>query len=714
MNCIRCDAVIPDRSKFCPKCGAVQVHPDPSAAEAARPDAAIAPAASPEAEVSSRPEAGQDTPAQIPEEAAQIPEEAAQIPEQAAAPAPEEAAPIPEEAAPDWEHDWDGTEPDWSGPETEGYEPDPLQFEPDSPPPEDAETVPPQVGEAEHKAGKLATLAFGFGVLVVVAAAVLILILFLSKQQSKPHERPSGQTAPTAPAPTQTDTPVTADTEDPLATEYDPGVPDPDVDCAGEYVFTVWVPAAEKELCANLIQRFNEENTDGIVIHPTLVAVEPDKTVYKLLSDPENGADLFCLDTGRLEELVRRGLLSPLPAGSAAAVRTRDDALSVSLAAVSSRIWAYPLCCDGPVLYYDNTVIAQSDLGNLDALLQACAGQDKLLAVDLSAGDTLAAFYLASGVNCSSVWTVNENGDYVSCLDDLESESGVLALRGLRGMLNAPAYRAVSTLDILDRGAAVLAAPASISSQVRAKLGERFGVVTLPAFGVDGKAHHMGAYTDGTLLAVANRSDYEPAVNVVLHKLAVYLTDETAQTERHTELGLCPTNRAAQEAARGEDPVAEALLGRRSESVRRGPVPAGWDDVARKLIDETGKVSAEEDEQEVLMELLRRYTDRVRAILMTDATRSDYTAMGTIHETAWDTDFPLYEIRPGYCVSEVMFLKEGENFKVRQGGKWDRNFGVDGQDGKNCWVDADGWYCIWFDEKTGCIGIEPRPNPAAS
>lgn len=692
MNCIRCDAVIPDRSKFCPKCGAVQIQDLPA------PLSEVP-------EASGKPDA---FPAAPPEPDALIPAAGG---EQASASSPEASG--QEDAAAAWtEEVLPETEPDWEEPE--GYEADPLQFEPDPAPNQPEEDpVPPQIGQAERKSGKLMTLLFGIGVLAVVAAAVLILLLFLSKQQDKRPTRPSGQNVPTAPVPTEsTASADPGDTEDSLASEYAPGEPDPEVDCAGEYALTLWVPAAERELYGTLIQRFNEENTDGIVIHPTLVSVEPDQTADKLVQAPEDGADLLCLNADGLEALVRRGLLSPLPASSAVAVRTRNDSLSLSLAAVSSRLYAYPLSCDGPVIYYDNTVIPASALGSLDAILQACAEQEKLLSFSLGAGDTLAAFYLASGVSCSSTWTVNEEGAYVGYSDDLESDRGVLALRGLRQLLNAPQFRSVTGVETLDHGTAVLAASASVGGSVRAILGERFGVAPLPAFGVDGIAHSMGAYTDGTLLAVADRTDYDPAVGATLHKLAAYLTDEAAQTARHETLGLCPTNRAALETARREDPVVEALLGHRSETFRRGPVPTGWEEAARKLLNGT-KALSEEEGEEALMELLRRYTDQLRSIVMNDATLTDFTAMGTIGETYWNKDYPLYEIRPGYCVSQILFLKEGEECKVRQGGSWDRNYGVDGRDGKNCVVETDGWYCVWFDENSGLMGLEARPEPAS-
>ena len=653
MKCSQCGAAIPDRSKYCPNCGATQW--DESALEA--------------------------------EEA--LPGEAQEGLEQ-------------DEASLGWEEDDHSPEADpsgWDEPRAAGGQ-DAARDE------SREEVIPPRIGHAERGHSKLVTVFFALGVLAVIAAAVFALIAFLSSgRQGKPD--------PTSSGPIYTDE-VTTQTEPPVSTQYAPGEPEPDVDLAGEYVVTLWVPKDERDQYEQLVRRFNEENNEGIVIYPTLVGVNTEDAADKLLAAPEEGADILCIEAGRLAELVWKDLLSPLPARSAAAVRTRSDDKSLSTAAVSVRLWAYPLSCDGPVLFYDRSVISDSAAGSLDAILLSCAEHDRCFSFDLSASQCISAFFLAPGIDCRAAWMVDGRGAFVALDDNLESEQGVMALRAIRNLLKAERYDgAAFGVNSLASGLAAIASDASKAPRVREILGENFGVAPLPTFGLDGKAYHLGSYLSGELLAVAERAGYEPAIRVVLHRLAAFLTGEAAQLERYEALGICPTDRTAQDAVRGGDPAVDALLTQRAYSVAHGPVPSGWNRAAQQLLQEAAGIAPDEFEAESMMTALRRYADRLRSLVMNEYTLSPYTAMGTLGESFWNKDYPMYEIRPGYYVTELLYLKEGEEFKVRRDGSWNYNYGSDGRDGENCVIGADGWYRVWFDRNTECAGASPRPEPAA-
>ena len=67
-------------------------------------------------------------------------------------------------------------------------------------------------------------------------------------------------------------------------------------------------------------------------------------------------------------------------------------------------------------------------------------------------------------------------------------------------------------------------------------------------------------------------------------------------------------------------------------------------------------------------------------------------------------NFPMTEVEPGVFESEVLELHAGEEFKVRQGGSWDVNFGVDGENFK---VEEDGNYIVrfTFDGENGTIEL---------
>jgi Leucine-rich repeat (LRR) protein len=73
----------------------------------------------------------------------------------------------------------------------------------------------------------------------------------------------------------------------------------------------------------------------------------------------------------------------------------------------------------------------------------------------------------------------------------------------------------------------------------------------------------------------------------------------------------------------------------------------------------------------------------------------EWTVIGSIFGTCWNTDFQMIETEPGVWQSGAWALHEGEEFKVRGNCDWSYNYGTDGkQNGANCVVEADGVYII--------------------
>jgi len=63
----------------------------------------------------------------------------------------------------------------------------------------------------------------------------------------------------------------------------------------------------------------------------------------------------------------------------------------------------------------------------------------------------------------------------------------------------------------------------------------------------------------------------------------------------------------------------------------------------------------------------------------------------------------------GTYTSDVLELKAGEEFKVRQGASWDVNFGVE-FNGGNIVVEKDGKYrvqLVWNGDKEGTVTLIP-------
>ena len=94
---------------------------------------------------------------------------------------------------------------------------------------------------------------------------------------------------------------------------------------------------------------------------------------------------------------------------------------------------------------------------------------------------------------------------------------------------------------------------------------------------------------------------------------------------------------------------------------------------------------------------------------MTEEQKNAWGVIGGICGTNWDVDFTMTEGPAGTYTSDVLELKAGEEFKVRQGASWDVNFGVE-FNGANIVVEKDGKYkvqLVWDGAQTGTVTLIP-------
>lgn len=86
----------------------------------------------------------------------------------------------------------------------------------------------------------------------------------------------------------------------------------------------------------------------------------------------------------------------------------------------------------------------------------------------------------------------------------------------------------------------------------------------------------------------------------------------------------------------------------------------------------------------------------------------EWSAIGTLNGSNWDTDFALSIAEDGKTFKlEGVEMAAGTEFKVRKAASWDENYGANGEkDGANIVVEADGTYTIVFDSETHMITLE--------
>ena len=471
---------------------------------------------------------------------------------------------------------------------------------------------------------------------------------------------------------------------------------------AGTYDITMWVSEKEgvAELTKTQIDAFMQANP-GIVINATIEGVTEADAGSKVIADVASAPDIYCFAQDQLARLVQAAALAPLGQGAQETVKAANDAGSVAAGTVAGTMYAYPMTSDnGYYMYYDKSIISDEDAESLEKIIAACEANNVKFRYALENAWYTASFFFATG--CHSNWSMDTDGNFTAVDDDFNSANGLIAMKGMQKLAQSPAYD--SNADIFT-DAGVVITGISNADAAAAHFGDNMGATDLPSFEVDGQSYHLGSFTGNKLMGVKPNTDAKK--QAVLSLLAQYLTGEECQTQRYEQFQWGPSNKNAQASEAVQSNVSLAALAKQGEyGIPQGQIHGSWWDIA-KVLGADAKAATSDAELQAALDSYKATIDGL--FQMTEEQKNAWGVIGNICSTNWDTDFPMTEDPAGPYTSEVLELKAGEEFKVRQGASWDVNFGVE-FNGANIVVEADGKYqvqLVWDGAQGGTVTLIP-------
>ena len=465
---------------------------------------------------------------------------------------------------------------------------------------------------------------------------------------------------------------------------------------AGEYDVTIWVAQEIVDTTKAQVEAFNQTNTDGIKFNATIEAVSEADAATLMITDVEAGGDLYCFAQDQFARLVQAGALAKLGKGASDFVVANNAAGVVAAAKSGDAIYAYPLTADnGYFMYYDKRVVSEDSIESLEAVIADCEAAQKYFAFEMQTS----AWYLASfffGTGCVSEWTTDADGEFISVTDTFNSPEGLVAVKGMKKLVDSPFHLSSSSGAEFSSNAAVVVTGTWDYKTVEGILGENMGVADLPSFEVDGKSYHIGSFNGCKLMGVKPQVDAYKAA--ALHKLAQYLTGEECQMDRFNKHAWGPSNNVAQASeAVQANPGLSALLAQSPYSLPQGQIHGSWWDIAKVIGDD---VKAASDEAG-LQAALDNYQNKIAALFtLSDEVKNGWTVIGTVNGTNWDTDFTMLKTNAIWQSTEAFAMEAGTEFKVRKGLSWDDNFPAE-----HFKVETAGTYYVQFDEATGTVSL---------
>ena len=473
-------------------------------------------------------------------------------------------------------------------------------------------------------------------------------------------------------------------------------------DLAGTYDITMWVSELNgvAELTQQQIDAFEAANP-GIVINATIEGVTEADAGSKVVADVASAPDIYCFAQDQLARLVQAAALAAPGKGAAETIKSANDAGSVAAGSVAGTLYAYPMTSDnGYYMYYDTSIISEEDAESLEKIIAACEANNVKFRYALENAWYTASFFFATG--CHSNWTMNEAGEFTAVDDDFNSEAGLAAMKGMQKLAQSPAYD--SNADIFTDAGVVITGIWNANAAAE-HFGANLGATDLPSFEVDGQSYHLGSYTGNKLMGVKPQNDAKKAA--VLSLLAQFLTNEECQMQRYEQFQWGPSNKNAQASDAVQANTSLAALAKQGEFGQpQGQIHGSWWDIAKVLGADAKAATGEAD----LKAALENYATTINGLFsMTDEQKQAWSVIGNICGTSWDTDFAMNKVNDTTWESDVLELKAGEEFKVRQGASWDVNFGVE-FNGANIVVEADGQYkvqLVWNGEQDGTVTLVP-------
>ena len=497
------------------------------------------------------------------------------------------------------------------------------------------------------------------------------------------------------PAPVETQTPTAGSNDTPTqGSDENP--------LAGTYDIVMWVSEMDgmAALTLEMIDAF-EAAYPGIVINAQIEGVSEADAGSKVIADVASAPDIYCFAQDQLARLVQAAALAPIGGDVATLIKEQNDAGSVAAATVAGTLYAYPMTSDnGYYMYYDTSIISEEDAESLEAIIAACEANGVKFRYALENAWYTASFFFGTG--CNSNWYMNEAGEFTSVEDTFNSEAGLVAMKGMEKLAKSPAYD--SNADIFTDAGVVITGIWNAGAAAE-HFGENLGATDLPSFEVDGQSYHIGSFTGNKLMGVKPQTD--GVKGAVLSLLAQFLTNEECQMKRFEGYEWGPSNLAAQASEAVQSNISLAALAKQNAyGLPQGQIHGSWWDIA-KLLGAQAKAAASEED---LQAALNDYTNTIDGLFqMTEEQKNAWGVIGGICGTSWDTDFAMTEVEPGTYISDVLELKAGEEFKVRQGASWDVNFGVE-FNGANIVVEADGKYqvqLVWDGAQGGTVTLIP-------
>lgn len=302
---------------------------------------------------------------------------------------------------------------------------------------------------------------------------------------------------------------------------------------------TITDEIASQEVLEQQIAKFQKLYADQVELTYTIKDQDDDN----LLKSPRTSSDIFMIANDQVDELYKIGTLMEITENTDSIIASvgGEDTTAAEVVTRDGKIYGYPVSSgNGYFLYYNKAFFSDSDVEELDKILDICVQNDKKFTMDFSSGWYLFSFFKGAGLNLE----YNEEKSANLCnwnARDTEHTgvsvaNALLNIAAHDGFLNLPNDRfaeSVQNDEVI----------AGVSGQWNAEdlassWGDNYAATKLPTYTLDEEQVQMASFT-GYRIVCVNAYTESPKWAM---RLAEYLSNDETQLLRFETVGQCPAN----------------------------------------------------------------------------------------------------------------------------------------------------------------------------
>ena len=256
---------------------------------------------------------------------------------------------------------------------------------------------------------------------------------------------------------------------------------------SGVVRLTVWVSEADKAFATQVAEEFKKAHPDKT--YNIVIDIQGENDVpTRVLNDVENAADVYSCLNDQLTKLVNGDALAKIAGDRLQRVRAANtqqsmDSVTLSENGVDS-VYGMPYTDNTFFLYYDKSVLTETDVESIDGILSKCS-TNKQLAFPVADGWYTTSFYFGKNLGYEVEYDANFGETKITC--DFDNQTGTEVTRAIWNFAKDNRVKADANDSKITAGFAdgtIVAAATGIWNRtaIERALGANFAAAKLPTY----------------------------------------------------------------------------------------------------------------------------------------------------------------------------------------------------------------------------------------